>query len=398
MRLCEGVKEPKYMVGELPENIKTLFYRYLGNESYNLTKILENPEENAPSFDQLIAPEWGNTLLRETGFNAMYHDATDILLTLSDNELTHFYHELMGETNFSIRYYGIEQRDMLGIFGVFPFLADKATHGYVTSEDDFYATKYVDRNTDERYTFEQVNNFTRSDIEGMDLAPYTERKDGFFNSMAYKTFYGVYYGDDKIPDNRIPTFGLKHFVPVYISPYISIAKYYEGASVVGTAYAKGQPYFGATVYVLDEYKIPHDAAVVNYDGTFSIICPPGNISFMLLKNNQEIDLIGIDIPITEEEATWRVETNKSISFNVSTGSVSINLSGINETMTTLLLKSTTYLYETFFETPIANGTYVFGNLTPDEYEIIVTNETDYQFYNEKKFINVGNNIFNVIMV
>ncbi|GAH14279.1 unnamed protein product, partial [marine sediment metagenome] len=97
-------------------------------------------------------------------------------------------------------------------------------------------------------------------------------------------------------ENRVPTFGLKHFVPVYISPYISIAKYYEGATVNGTAYVKGQPYFGAVVYVLDEYKIPHAASFVDYDGTFSIDCPPGNVSFMLLKNEHEIDLIEIDTP------------------------------------------------------------------------------------------------------
>ena len=397
VRLCEGTKKPKYMVGELPENVKALFHKYLGNESYNLTKILENPEKNAPSFDQLIAPEYGNTVLRETGFNAMYHDATDILLTLSDYEITSLYHELMEETNLSIRYYGIEQRDMLGIFGVFPFLADKATHGWITSEDDFFVTKYVDRNTGVEYTVDEVNNLTQNDFVDMDLVPFTQRKSGFYNSMAYRTFYGVYYGDDKIPDNRIPTYGLKHFAPVYISPYISIAKYYEGVTVVGTAYVKEQPYFGSIVYVLDEYKIPHDAAVVNYDGTFSVVCPPGNISFMLLKNGQEVDLIEIDTPITEAEATWQVETNRSILFNVGVGSVSINLSGINETMTTLVLRATTYTYETFSETSITNGTYFFDNLAPDEYEILVANKTGFSLYSRMEFVNVGNNTFDIIM-
>ncbi|GAH14280.1 unnamed protein product, partial [marine sediment metagenome] len=92
-----------------------------------------------------------------------------------------------------------------------------------------------------------------------------------------------------------------------------------------------------------------------------------------------------------------VETNRSISFNAGTGSVSVNLFGINETMTTLVLKSTTYLYETFSASSIANGTYNFKDLTPDEYEIIITNETSYQFYNRMEFVNVGNNTFDVMV-
>ena len=316
IRLVEGTKVPKNVAkGIMPQEVKDVLITHLNkatvyhtqnNTAQQLINILEDPETYAPTYDTFVASEWGNNILKVTEFNAMYHDACNMLVNLTDDEITMLYKDMQIITKTSIRYYGIEVRDMTSIFAVFPFLADKSTHGYVTMEDDFFATKYVSKVDGNIYEIEQLENMSTQQRDALDLTTTTVKKGGYYNSMAFKTFYGI--NESK----RIPTYMMKHWYLSYVSPYISIAKYYEGAKVNGTVIMNNSLVTGGVVYVLDENKIPHDYAVTQA-GQFDVIVPAGNSTLSLYFNQTLVKEILID-NITEAQARRDVDFGKTVEF------------------------------------------------------------------------------------
>jgi len=407
IRLTEGVKEPRGLKGKLSQESKNVIREYFPtytiqnngtNETIDraqtLIDILEDPTNNAPSANTLISPEYGNTVLRESPENAMYHDATDIIMELDDEEITNLYIDMMEATGFSIRYYGIESRDMRSIFGVFPFLSDKSTHGHVTLEDDWYKTIYVDTKTNREYTESQLNNLTQEQYFDMDITTRTVRKDSYFNSMAFKTFYG-FTSDNTDPENRIPTYMLRHFKAVYITPYVSIAKYYEGAKVSGTAKVGGMGYNGAIVYVMDEYGIPHDYDIIE-NGEFNVIVPAGETNLALYIGQNLLNTTSLGM-VTEKEAMRQIESNYNVTFEIDLASINVSVAGITEENLNLTISSQMYPAMAFNEIAIANNTYIFNNLIPDNYNIYVTNSTGIQIYNEYIFIQPNENAYNLTL-
>jgi len=391
IRIMQGNKSlvTKY-TGTLDEEVKEVLRKYLGNESEKVIQYNEDPT-TAPSYDSLIAPEWGNDILKVTELNAMYHDCCNIITNLSDENVTMLYHDMIKATGYSIRYYGIDQRDITSIFGVFPFLADKATHGFLTMEDDYFVTLYYDRNTRNSYTIEQFINLTDNQRREMDLTTITQRKDAFFDTFIYRTYYGILGEEGNLAKDRIPTYLLKHWVPVYIAPQIMIAKYYEGAKITGDAFVDMVDYNGATVYVIDAMGIPHDYDIIE-NGKFSVIAPAGNIS---LKLYMGLEYLGAEqsITITEEEAMREIESNKTATLKVNFSSVDISINGLNETMT---LNVTSLRYPIMqFTKEVFNGNYTIDSLIPDDYTFTITNTTGYIIYENTKFLKPNKNTYKI---
>jgi len=391
IRIVEGTKEPVYY-GEISEECIEVFDTYLGNESEDIANIINYPTEYAPSYNKFVAPEYGNNVLRISEWNAMYQDATDIIMSLSDEDITSLYHDMMEATGYSIRYVAIEQRDMTSIFGVFPFLADKGVHGYITMEDDYYITQYRDIETGKYYTYEELNNMSKEEFNELSLDTVTRRKDAYYNSMAFSIYYGPNINNE-VPDNRIPTYMLKHFAPVYLSPYVTIVKYYEGANVKGTVTIDGNPYLGSSVYVMDEYRIVHDGAVVLGDEV-SLVSTPGNVTIGLFVAGELVAETKLDSPVTEEEATRKAESNKTFSFDINMSSVGVSLSEVNESNLNLSVSSNSFgtVYE---QSNIENTIYYFDNLYPDVYNFKITNETGYILHNSNKFLRPDYNQHNI---
>ena len=396
IRLVEGVKEPMRLeVGDMPEQTKDIFRNYFDdNNATKLIGILENPFINAPSYNALISPEYGNTFLREDGYNAMYHDGTDILMTLSDYQLTSLYHDLIEQTGYQIRYYGVEQRDMKEIFGVFPFLSDKATHGYASLEDDWYITYYIDKNTGNRYTIEELNNMTSYERKDLDITSTTTEKEPYYNSMAYKAFFGIRTDDGGLPDNRVPGYLLSHWKLAYVSPYISILKYYEGANITGTVKVDGRGYDGTIIYVMDEYGIPHDYDIVE-NGQFEVIGLEGNTTLKLYVQGEFLDERSMGT-ISKEEATWEIESNYTTDFVIDSANVNVSINNLNESAY-LKISSDIYVQEQREQTFLENKEYYFSNLPPSYYTFEIVNQTNSSIYITNKFLSPGSNFININM-
>jgi len=403
VRLAEGVKEPKGLTGRMPENVRKVFSKYLpvyttqndsnNTKPLNIIDIIEDPTNYAPSTGKHVAEEWGKTDLLITPWNAMYHDAVNIITSrLDDEEITQFYMEMMEVTGYSIRYYGIESRDMTTIFGVFPFLADKSTHGYYTAEDDWFVTKYKDK-YENIFTLEEVKNMTEDEYEDREPTGFTERKDAYFNSMAFKTFYG-FSSNNEIPSNRIPTYMLKHWKPAFISPYISIAKYYEGAKTNGTVKIGNLDYNGVAVFVVDEYGIPHDAALVQ-NGAFDVIVPAGNITLSLYIGGNYLDINHYLGTVTEAEATRKEIFNETVNIVVDEASVNVSITGIEEEGMMLNITSMTYPSVKYSISVAKNDTYNLQNMIPDNYNFAVVNSTGDTKYYDSLFVKPNQNEYNI---
>jgi len=403
IRLAEGVKRPGGLTGSMPDKVREVFSKYLpvyitqndtnNTTSLNIIDIIEDPTNNAPSTGKLISPEYGNKELRITAWNAMYHDAVNIITSrLDDEEITQLYMEMMEVTGYSIRYYGIETRDMTTIFGVFPFLADKSTHGYVTVEDDWYVTKYKDKYGNE-FTLEEVKNMSHSEYEERQPSAVTRNKETYYNSMAFETFYG-YNNNNEIPDNRIPTYMLRHWVPVYISSYISIAKYYEGAKLNGNVKVGTTDYNGVTVFVLDGNGIPHDYDTV-IDGEFNVILPAGEISLSFYIGENYLGIRKNLGEITEAEATRKTFFNETV--NISVEPASVNVSVTNVTEEGLILNVTSISYSGLqYSIPLPEDKeYIFSDMIPDSYIFTVYNSTGSIKHNGHFFVGPGKNNYNI---
>jgi len=228
----------------------------------------------------------------------------------------------------------------------------------------------------------------------MSITTRTVRKDSYFNSMAFKTFYG-FTSDNTDPENRIPTYMLKHFKAAYITPYVSIAKYYEGAKVSGTANVGGMGYNGAIVYVMDEYGIPHDYDVIE-NGEFNVIVPAGNINLALYIGQNLLNMTSLG-DVSEEEATRQIESNYTANFEIDLASINVNVAGVTKENMNLTISSQMYPTMVFNEIMITNNTYTFNNLIPDNYNIYVTNRTGVRMFDEYIFIQPTENAYNLTL-
>jgi len=95
IRLVEGTKVPvRTPIGKLPNDVKLVFGKYFGYDALNLTNIIEDPVKYAPSYNQLVTPEYGNNVLRISDYNSMYQDAIDIITTLDDEQITLLYMDI----------------------------------------------------------------------------------------------------------------------------------------------------------------------------------------------------------------------------------------------------------------------------------------------------------------
>ncbi|MFW6130078.1 MAG: STT3 domain-containing protein [Atribacterota bacterium] len=358
----------------------------------DLIKVIENPEE-AQSYGKVIAPEYGNKNYKvgeQRPENAMYHDGTKIITqNVSQNNIINMYEDIQNITGYSIRYYGVEGYDMQ-IFNVFSFLADKGTYGYITGEDDYYAIVYEDKNG-KQYSVDEVSNLTQNQIKI--LGPFSDRtikKDAYYESMVYQTYKGLKDYDG------MPTYGMKHFVPKFISQYpytsqypaVIIAKYYPGCFLKGTVTVDEEPYPLSTVYVLDEYGIPHDAQYVGYNGEFSLIAPAGNLTLAVQMGNSLVSST-YKINITENEAN-RIEnfTKEGIHITIEKG----NISGYIHNATADTVKLGTY------ETNVSeNGHYEFNNIIPNSYNLSVFYE-DVLLHYENVFVEPKFQTYNVTVM
>jgi len=351
IRLAEGdmIKNG----GELSDGVKDVFAKYLGNESDDIVKILEDPTGYAnTSYGDIIGAEYGGEKYRVREENAMYHDATNIITTLDDENVTWLYHDMQDVTNKSIRYYGVEGYD-INIFNVFTFLADKGSFGYETSEDDYFKLWYVSQ-SGQKYTPEEVRNMTTQERQSIgQLTPQTVRKDPFYNSMVYRVYLGESVSKQLFENQTQyrqylymmmrPTINLRHFVAEYVSPMdgnkslyfargslcfgcpaVVIAKYYEGAKISGVLESDGEPVSGVTVTVQKNVTmygkpvaISHDSVVTDSEGRFTLIAPAGNITLAISKGsgNNRVSIkqitfngTGAFAPISEDDAMRRSAT------------------------------------------------------------------------------------------
>jgi len=224
----------------------------------------------------------------------------------------------------------------------------------------------------------------------MDITTSVRYKDGFYDSMYYRCYFGVLSDEGGIPDNRIPTYLLTHWKPVYLTPYVTILKYYEGVSINGSVLIEGNPYLGSVVYVLDEYGIPHNYDQVDSNGNFNLIVPAGNISLHLYASgNSVMDSINIG-EFSEAEATWKETIDRDpIAIEVEKASVNVTLINISKDID-LYIRSTLYP-DLQFKQDVDKESYTFVNLYPDVYEFILANETGAILQSDSKFLKPGYN-------
>lgn len=339
----------------LTNNIIELLTNYLGNE--NATKIAEwmkNPT-SSPSYGSPIGAEYDKktskkyTVGQQYQFNAVYHDVTNLLDNLlDDEEITLLYHDLQKATGWSIRYYGVEGYDKQ-IFNIFAFLSDKSLLLVNGIADDFVRLTYsgyeVDPKTGEKVggdkTWDATDVMNWSRVERATKAVTGTNqvyKDPYFETMFYRTYIGPSQGTSGSKteyDYQLPCQNMKHFYAEYISdlshyPYydtgksaVVISKYYEGALINGTVTFKGRPVNVNVVAVKNVtytkgFTIPieHDSflinTTINKNGNFNVILganaslqirKPLGTGMFNMKNVTFEGPIGSNIsPITDDDA------------------------------------------------------------------------------------------------
>jgi dolichyl-diphosphooligosaccharide--protein glycosyltransferase len=457
IRLLEGNKKDNNG-GAFSDSVITALQKNLGNN--NTTKITSwmlNPNLS-PSYKKGIGVEYDENLSKKIPVgeqypaNAYYHDIVQLLNdTLTDEQITWLYHDLQQATGYSIRYYGVEGYDEQ-IFNIFAFLADKSniltavnTAGkqYYNPEDDFIQLSYKGytvntdgtRGSNGSWTAQQLNDMTAAQrkyiaITGTEPA----YKKDYFNTMFYRVFIGYPVQQDssgnyQIPSKQVPCYTMKHFVPVYVSPYpdpyaqsrhaVVIAKYYEGAFFNGSISCNNTPLPYVSVAILDEFGLPHDNTFTDENGSFNLLAPGGNITLLfsyanevLLKqitfNNTNNTLYS---PVTDAEA-MRLNGSKysrdfNISVNLSTQEGFVYLDNNNNNsyepgIDTPLSGVTVKLNDYYFGRQIQpvqtdlQGHYIFHNLYPGKYNISAI-ENEYTLLN-KEPINIvpGNNSYNIL--
>jgi len=136
--LKDVVKYPKEKIKGIisEDNVKVVFESYI-NQSERLINIIEDPVRYAYSYNTPYASEWVDDTLMVSAENAMYWDATSIIMQLPDKQVNAMYQDLMNVTGYSIKYIGVDSRDIGDIFPVISYSADKGIWYLTRNEDDY---------------------------------------------------------------------------------------------------------------------------------------------------------------------------------------------------------------------------------------------------------------------
>ncbi len=455
VRLLEGNKKDNNEVA-FSDSVIIALQKSLGNN--NTTKITSwmiNPELS-PSQKKAIGIEYDAELskIMQVGeqwpANAYYHDIVQLLNnTLTDDQITWLYHDIQQATGYSIRYYGVEGYDEQ-IFNIFAFLSDKSniltalsTTGtqFYNPEDDFLQIVYTgytvntdgSKGSDGEWTAQELNDMTQTQRNYIAITgTSTVYKADYFNTMFYRTYVGYpaqqdSSGNYQNPSQQIPCYGMRHFVPEYISPYpyygqdrsaVVIAKYYEGAFFNGTISCNNTPLPYASVAILDKYGFPHDYILTDENGSFNLLSPGGNITLLFSYAN-ELLLKQITFnstnntlyaPVTDEEA-MRLTDSYSRYFNISIDPSTLegfvyldnnNNGSYDPIIDSPLPGITIELNDYYFGRPVQpvrtdqQGYYIFRNLYPSKYNISAIDEDEFTLL-DMASINIvpGNNSYNI---
>lgn len=326
-----------------------------------------NDKQSSPSYNTLISEEWGNKIYRKNADNAMYQDVSKIITKLDEDKILSLYKDMVTATGYDIRYFGIERRDITDIFGVFTFLSDKSVFGYSTTEDDWYQLVYTD-DQGNQYPFSDVKNMTQTEYEKLNLKQNTISKDTVSQSTAYRLFYGIKTTNSQF----LPSYAMRHFYVQYLSGLISISKFYEGAKVKGSVFVNNVPYMFGLVAFQDQYGLIHDVNYINYDGSFNLLVPSGNVTLLVLRDNNVVGSYPFDIKITEEQAKREAPCNVTLPIQMNLSSINLRLTNITQTGLSL-----TFTNEEFFSTvtvpDIQPNVYTLQQLFPATYKVTVLN-------------------------
>lgn len=366
IRLCEGsrISSNPVQSGTLSQEIQDVWHNYLTSENASLViQYIKNPE-TSPSYNTYFCSEYGNNQIPTTDDNAMYHDCTSIILSeLDDEQITNLYMDLQQATGYEIRYYMTETYDQ-HIFGVFTFLANKGCHGFIGYEDDYTITSYMDKNTGMRYTESELNNMSINMRQELDLTYSTDYKQSYYETFWYQVWHGA-------TQERIPTYMLTHFVPVYMSPYVIITEYFEGATITGTVHCNGFALQDSTIVLLDAYGIPHDTTQPDQNGKFSILAPAGNITLELFTGSEYVTTLS-NFTISQEEAKRELAINHFSEYNID----AVNCTLQTNSTGTLTVINSVYPFISY-EIPLntTNQSYSLTSLIPGKYTCEITNST-----------------------
>jgi len=390
--------------GKLSDEVVQILNSSLGpTNSSKVVSWAEDPT-TSPSYDTPIGGEYNEELSREWKVgvqwptNAIYHDITNLLLELLDDEgITWLYHNLQDATGYSIRYYGVEGYDKQ-IFNIFGFLADKSLLMLIASgradgnpEDEFVQVKYVTQYNKE-YTYNELKNLSNEQLRNdPPINTKVYYKDAYFDTMFYRTYIGPSSeesGSRSEPNYQLPCINMRHFYAEYASNItkgayytnkvpVIIAKYYEGAYINGSINFMGKPLSAMAVIQkdLDHYNttIPIDYdSISTVDGNFSLIAPAGaklqirRYSFrddVILKNiTFDSTTDSMLYPISDDDA-MRKSNNYNRILNISIDPASV--------------KGYVYLdedndatYNSSFDSPLSNITVTLHEFQDDGQTII----------------------------
>ncbi len=463
IRLLEGNVEDNN--GRVDSTVTNILESYLGeNDSADLINWVETPTQS-PSYNTPIAEEYDENLSKQYPVgqqwpeNAVYHDGVNLLITLSDEELTMLYRDIQDATGYSIRYYGVEGYDK-NIFNIFAFLSDKSLSLLVLSgreagnpEDMFIQVKYKTQQGQE-LTYQEVQD--RSDAMNRNdpvVDSETIYKKPYFDTMFYRTYVGLttnQSGTISEPNYQIPCLDMKHFYAQYISPWpqyaysqgqsaVVIAKYYEGAMINGSiTFNDEKKDFEVVVqqnisHYGTEIPVDHDRNT-SFNGTYEVLVPAGVITLQVRRYPelganafavQNVTFNANDTssalaPITEEEATRQSSYHRQVNITIQPGNLSgyiyknnDNDSAYNETIDQPLsdISITVYGIEqldpnsgqptqydfTMIKTVSTdeNGYYNTSDLLPGYYQFVANDEDGFQIENTLIPINGGENTHDV---
>jgi dolichyl-diphosphooligosaccharide--protein glycosyltransferase len=355
----------------------------------DLENIVYDPVHFAPSYGKQI----GNYKLSD--MNALYQDSVAVLNNLSDEQIVLVYQALQEITGYSIRYYGTEGYDM-DIFNVFSFLSQKGTFGYSSNEDQYFELVYTDKDGRE-YTVSDMKNITQADYQA--YSPFNPKqtvKDAYYQTMVVRSYMGT-------KDAFVPGYGLKHFIPEYISPYpypgtshpaVIISKYYPGGLINGTVLLGGMALPGVTIIFMDKNQIPHDI-IYSDTGKYSLISLPGNFSLRYYLGQdllKETNYNGTSA-ISEQEADREVPYTRTIDESIEFASINGHLANGTKDMI-IGFNNNYYNMEEQMVHIDADGNYSAINILPSEYTVTVY-EKNRTIQSETFFIAPGNQTHNI---
>ncbi len=455
VRLLEGNRQDNKGVA-FSDSVIAALQKHLGNNNTTqITSWMLNPALS-PSQAKPIGAEYDVELSKliqigeQYAENAYYHDIVTLLNgTLTDEQITWLYHDIQQATGYSIRYYGVEGYDEQ-IFNIFAFLGDKSniltalrTTGtqFYNPEDDFIQVIYTgytvntdgSQGADGQWTAQQLNDMPEEQRNRVAITGTSSvYKEDYFNTMFYRTYVGApaqqdANGNYQTPSQQIPCYAMKHFVPVYISPYpyygqgrsaVVIAKYYEGAFFNGSITCNNTPLSFVTVAVLDEYGFPHDYMSTDENGSYNLIAPGGNVTLLFTYAN-DVFLKSITFnsttdvlyaPVTDAESMRLSGSRYSRMFNINVSLSTLegfvyqdnnNNNTFEPTIDTPLSGITIQLDDYYFGRPVPSvitdeqGHYRFQNLYPSKYNLSAV-EGDYTLLNRQAInIEPGNNTYNI---